>query len=370
MSETFENDVLGFNPQDLDVFKEKPSTSGNPMIYKTKPAESKSKDGIYRSTIRVLYNPFDLQHSILEQQSYSMEDSDGYFSVVSSLTNNDKECPIFKAWKKCHFADKNKQHDLYMQAETKDKGGKGLFDKRFARYALIQVMKDENQPDLVGNVMFFKLPKSVWEIIDRAMNPSVEDPSKTPIPVMDFIFGRAINLEVKPGPDDPKAPERKTRETSYSCEIRKIMPMTNPDGSPLLTEDQQAIADKYIKAMSDGVWDEEDPIKRKANLAAINADENTAMFRTIYKEVLEKIKQFTPNLIESLGYKDWTTTDIAPRVFKWINNVLTLKDPKTVDLAPDVAATVGEDAPTPEVPVPSAVASAQPSEETTDDLPF
>lgn len=365
------DDFMGFNPRDLDVFNEKPSTSGNPLIYKTRPAESKAKDGIYRSTIRVLYNPFDLQHSILEQQSYAMEDGDGYFSVVSSLTNNDKECPIFKAWKKCHFADKDKQKALYMQAETKDKGGKGLFDKRFARYVLIQVMKDENHPELVGNLMFFKLPKSIWEDIEGKMNPSVEDTSKTPIPVMDFIFGRAINLEVKPGPDDPQHPERKTRETSYKCEIKKVMPMTNPDGSSLLSESEQAIADKYVKAMEDGVWDEEDPDKRTSNLATINADPNTAEFRKVYRSVLDKIKGFAPNLIEELGYKDWTKTDIAPRVYKWIDNVLNLKDPKTADLAPDAAKVVGTEslatpqpAPGVEIPVPI------PTEDTGDDLPF
>ena len=69
------------------------------MIYKTKPDESKSSDGVYRSTIRVIYNPFDLKHSILEQVSYSMTDKDGWFSAVSSLTNGDTNCPIFKAWK-------------------------------------------------------------------------------------------------------------------------------------------------------------------------------------------------------------------------------------------------------------------------------
>ena len=49
---------------------------------------------------------------------------------------------------------------------------------------------------------------------------------KAAIPVMDFLYGRAIELEVTPGPDDPRAPERKTRETSYSTSPAELTPLT------------------------------------------------------------------------------------------------------------------------------------------------
>ena len=56
-------DILNFNPSQLSAFNDEQKTSraSNPMIYKTKPDESKSSDGVYRSTIRVIYNPFDLK---------------------------------------------------------------------------------------------------------------------------------------------------------------------------------------------------------------------------------------------------------------------------------------------------------------------
>ena len=65
-----------------------------------------------------------------------------------------------------------------------------------------QVIEDNNQPDLVGKYMFWKLPKAIWETINAKMAPSPES-KKASIPVMDFLFGRAIDLEVTPGPDDP-----------------------------------------------------------------------------------------------------------------------------------------------------------------------
>ena len=85
MSEILENDILGFDPTQLTVFNEPEAnkSAGDPLIYKPAPEKSKSEDGIYRSTIKIIYNPFDLRTSVLEQQSYAMQDKDGYFSIVS-----------------------------------------------------------------------------------------------------------------------------------------------------------------------------------------------------------------------------------------------------------------------------------------------
>lgn len=323
---TMENEILGFDPSMLAVYDEKPqqTSGGNPNIYHPKPALSKSEDGIYRAQIKIIYNPHDLRHSILEQQSYAMQDSNGFFSVVSSLTNNDKNCPVFKAWKQCHYS---KDENLQKQALSKDKGGRGLFDKRYARYATIQVIEDNNQPELNGRYMFWKLPKAIWESINSKMAPSPES-KKPSIPVMDFLFGRAIDLEVTPGPDDPRAPERKTREISYNTSelTDDVVTCTNPDGSPLLDDDQQAILDQYVEEMTKNVWKQKDPEKRATALAQINAEENTVKLRGLYKIVMEKIKSFCPNLMDELGYHEWSP-EVTARVNAWINVVLAGKDP-------------------------------------------
>ncbi|MCH5167434.1 MAG: hypothetical protein J1F35_06015 [Erysipelotrichales bacterium] len=308
------------------------------MIYRTRPADSKSEDGVYRSTIKVILNPHNLKESVLEQTSYGLQDENGWFTIVSSLTNNDTNCPVFKAWKTCRYS---KDPNLNAQSTTKDKGGRGLFDKRFARYVTVQVIEDNNQPDLVGKYMFMKLPKAIWEMITNKMNPSPES-KKAAIPVMDFLFGRAIELEVKPGPDDPNAPERKTRETSYAgSELSEdIVSCINPDGTAILDDSQQAILDEYVNQMTKLVWKEKDPEKRTANLATINASENTVKLREIYKEVMEQIKSVCPNLTEELGYKPWTP-EVTERVNRWIATVVAGGDPASMG-APAVVKEVAE----------------------------
>ena len=333
MNENFENDILGFDPTQLSVFNE-PETqksSGDPLIYKPAPEKSNSEDGIYRSTIKIIYNPFDLRTSIVEQQSYSMQDSNGYFNIVSSLTINDTNCPVFKAWKKCRYAEEGSV--LWLQQAPKDKGGKQLFDKRFARYVTIQVMEDENQPELVGKYLFWKLPKSIWDIINAKMNPT--DPKKAPVPVMDFLFGRSIDLEVIPGPDDKAHPERKKRETKYMGELSDdTVSCTNPDGSPLLNDEEQEVLEDYVSAMSK-VWKCKDPDERKELLAEVNAQENTKKLKKIYSKVLDQIKSFCPNLVEHLSYKE-ITGDKLDRVNKWIEIVLSGNDPAAANNVPEV----------------------------------
>lgn len=353
-----ENDILGFDASQLSIFDETPAqqSGGNMNIYHPKPALSKSEDSVYRATIRLIYNPFDLRNSILEQQSYAIHDANGWLTLTSSLTKGDKNCPIFKAWKQCHYS-----KDSAIQAQAK------YFDKRFGRYVTIQVIEDSNQPELQGKYMIWKMPKFIWEQVTSKMNPSPES-KKPSIPIMDFLFGRPIYLEVTPGPDDKAHPERRTRETSYSTsEIAsdEILSCTNPDGSPLLTPEQQTILDTYVNEMTTRVWKERDPEKRKVAQNEINAEDNTKQLRSLYRDVIEKIKTFCPNIEEEVGYKEWTDDEKA-RVDAWIKLVLAGQDPS---LDPGIVPNA-----TPTVTQPAATPAAQPTATATDadngDLPF
>ena len=359
MTDNFD-DILAFDPSQLAVNNpvEAPRQGGNKNVYRPRPVDSKSEDGVYRAQIKVIYNPFDLRRSVLEQQSYALQDANGWFTVVSSLTNNDTNCPVFKAWKTCHYS---KDEALQNQAKTKENGGKALFDKRYARYATIQVLDDPNNPELNGKYMFWKLPKSIWDIINAKMSPSKES-GKASIPVMDFLFGRAIELEVIPGPDDKNAPERKTRETKYMGELTdEVVSCTNPDGSPLLNDEEQEILDTYVKAMTK-VWKTKSPDERAEMMKTINADENTKALGKIYKRVIEEIKSFCPDLNASLGYKEWTP-EVKARVEAWINIVLSGNDPASS--APVVAATPAT------APVETTnTTPAASDDEDPDDLPF
>ena len=356
---TEEFDILAFDASQLSVNNpvETPRQGGNMNIYRPRPVDSKAEDGVYRSQIKVIYNPFDLRRSILEQQSYAMQDATGWFTVVSSLTNNDTNCPIFKAWKTCHYS---KDEILKKQAETKDKGGNGLFDKRYARYAVIQVLDDPNNPELNGKYMFWKLPKAVWEAINQKQSPT--NPAKASIPVMDFLFGRAIDLEVKPGPGKP-GDERYTRETSYTCELSEdTVACVNPDMSSILTPSQQDVLDQYVSDMKK-VWKEKDPTLRAQYKTEVDMLPNTKELRAFYREVIEKIKSFCPNIVDELGYKEWSDT-MKTRVQNWIDIVLSGNNPAVQ--APTTAATVSENP----APAPTPTAVPDPMTSGDDDLPF
>lgn len=365
---TFDNDfdILGFDASQLTINnRPEAKPAGNLNVYRPRPADSKSDDGIYRSTIKVIWNPFNLRDSVLEQQSYGLKDANGWFTVVSSLTVNDTSCPVFKAWKQCHYS---KDPVMQRQELPADKGGRGLFDKRFARYVTIQVIDDQNNPELNGKYMLWKTPKAVWELIKGKQEPT--NPAKSPIPVMDFLFGRAIELEVKPGPGKP-GDERYTRETSYTAEISEdIVSCVNPDGSRILTAAQQVVLDNYIDAMK-AVWKEKDPEQRNIKKAQVDMDPNTKELKSFYREVIEKIKSFCPNLTEELGYKPWSE-DVTTRVQNWINIVLAGNDPGATSEVPAAAATIGTapTAPQPVAPVNNGANAPFIDEEDPDDLPF
>ena len=379
MSTFDENNFLGFDPSQIDALgqNEAPKAS-NPLIYKTKPAESKSEDGKYHCVIKIIYNPFNPNQSVIEQQSYSLEDKDGWFGVVSKLTNGDKSCPIFKAWKKSHFAkpeDGPEAKKLHLQSVPEKEGGKGLFDKRFARYVLVQVLEDDNQPEQVGKFLFWKCPQSIWTLVTDKTKPT--DPKKAKIPVMDYLFGRSIDITVTPGEGNP-GDETYNRQTKYTGEISyKSVCCLSPDGSPLLNDDEKVVLKNYVSAMED-VWDSKDPEFRKTKEAEIRADANTAELGKIYNKVLAQMKQWCPNLIDEFGYKDWTP-EVTARVENWIKIVLSGNDPKTYD--PELAGGAsnktstgsedkGEGASKTEDKGEGAAKTEAPVEDTTDDLPF
>lgn len=329
-----ENEVLGFDPKDLfgGNGADQPQTQNNQnsFIYKTKPADSKSEDGVYRAKIKIVYNPENPKKSFLEQQSYGMQDKTGFFSAISSLTIEDKNCPIFTSWKKCHYSDPSSV--LYNQALSTDKGGKGLYDKRFARYVIIQVLKDKNQPDLVGKFMLWKLPTSVYNILNQKMNPS-KDSAYMPIPVMDYLFGRAFNIEVHPGPDDPQQPLRKTREISYTAEISNdVVSCINPDGSPILNDEEQDILDSYVrkirKAWEMEAEDDDERAKRDAIVQEVNSSDEYKALLPIYAKVLAQIKEWAPKL-DALSYKPWDD-NLKKRVADWIFVVENGANPKDI----------------------------------------
>lgn len=313
----FIDEIMGFNPQDLTVFNEPVSSNQNPNIYKTNPKLSKSEDGKYRSVVRVIYNPFEVKRSIVSQATYAMNDFNGFFMVKSMLGDGNKDCPIFKSWKRLWFSGD----------ESKKEWAKKMYDKSESQWVLVQIMEDENQPEMVGQFKVMKLPKVIFEKMSAKMNPSAES-KKTPVPIMDYIFGLPLEMEVAPGPDDPKNPERKQREISYStCDFgTDYMPIMKTDGTPLFTDSEMETIDNYISAKTE--YNKAKNESKKAEKLKIMQD-NTPALKQLYQKALEYVKANSINLVDECAYKPWDEAT-TKRVNEWIEIVSSMQDPKSI----------------------------------------
>lgn len=343
--------IMGFNPSDLSVFQEQPQASyEDPLIYKTKPSESITEDGVYHSVVKILYNPFDVKQSIVKQLVYSFRDENGFFMVDSNLVNGDKTCPIFTSWKKL----------WYPETVERRAFAKEHYQRSEPNWVLVQIMEDENQPENIGKLMFWKMPYAVLEKLTAKMNPV--GGKKQPLQLMDYLIGRALEIVVQPGPDDPKHPERKKREISYTlCDFSEdYKVITKIDGTPLFSDEEYAIIDEYVtlrdKAGKGKVkGKDKTPEQIKEEIIEINKSEIGNKMRDLYKKAIEYLKENAPNLVDHFYFKEWDEATRA-RVMKLLSKLEKMEDPSST---------------TQSTPVPTEIIDPiEETSETEDDLPF
>ena len=313
----FIDDVMGFNPADLSIFNEAPASDFNQNIYKTNPKDSKSEDGHYRSKLRVLYNPFDIKQSIVKQTTYAMNDADGFFMVKSKLANGDRECPIFKSWKKLWFSGD----------EAKKEWARKMYEKSESQWCLVQVLEDDNRPELVGKILTMKLPKAIFVKLEALVKPAPES-KKSPVPVMDYIFGRALEMDVTPGPDDPAHPERKQREIKYDlCAFENDpTPIIKVDGTPLFTDEELELIDTINSACNDYAKAKSEKKKLEAQQIVIDNQEARVALKN---KATDYLMTNCIDLVKECAYQPWDEAT-EKRVNNWIDIVATMNDPKIV----------------------------------------
>lgn len=319
---SFIDDIMGFDSTSLEVFNEKPSDSArNADVFKPSIKFSKADDQHYRCKVRVLYNPYDPKRSIVNSLTYAMTDADGFFMVKSMLADGNRDCPIFKSWKKLWFSGD----------DSKKEWAKKMYERSESQWCLVQILEDENQPELVGQVKVMKLPKAIFTKMSAKMNPSAES-KKEPVPVMDYLIGLPLDLDVTPGPDDPKQPNRKFREISYDlCEFdTEYAPIIKVDGSNLFTDEEletieafDAAKKKISKAKTD---------KAKAD-AQKELDNLKDVIRALYQKALTYLKDEVKvvDLVQECTYQPWSE-QVTNRVNNWINLVLAMQDPKVTNI--------------------------------------
>ena len=322
------DEMMGFDSQNLDIFNTDGNSTVNNNIYRTNPKNSKTEDGHYHSRVRLLYNPYNRKRSIIHTALYKMRDANGFFMVKSSLGDSAdvnspyfgvaKKCPIFSAWKKFHFAQENK--------EENEKWAKKMFQKDENDYILVQVVEDNNQPDMVGRILPWKLPHTVLVKLQAKMKPS-KDSGKTPVNLLDFLTGRVLDIDVTPGPKDPSNPDRYFREIKYDlCEFdSEVTPIMNVDGTPLFTEDEVETIAKYDKKLT-AIAKMKSPEEQAKSYELLKANALYTKVCEFMQRAITYLKSVAPNIEEEMAYKPWDE-ETTKRVNDWIALVLKRQDP-------------------------------------------
>jgi|688.fasta_scaffold90466_2 hypothetical protein len=169
-------DIFNLSTED---FVEK-TTSRESELYK--PNAKDGKDNTYKSLIRFI--PFwkDPRKSKIKKYSYWLEDpltGDG-FSVDCPSTVNQKSVIQDTYWKL-------KKSQSVAEQKLSDK-----FKRRENYYALIQILKDEQRPELVGKIKVLKFGQKLNAIIQSELQPEYGQPYNP----FDPIKGRPMALSV------------------------------------------------------------------------------------------------------------------------------------------------------------------------------
>jgi hypothetical protein len=208
--------------------------------------------------------------------------------------------------------------------EQKKSWAKSMFDKSESDWALVQIIEDENQPDLVGTFKVMKMPKAILNRLLAKMNPT--DPKKQKQPLMDYLFGPTLDMDVAPGPDDPDHPERKQREISYDlCDFdTDPCPIISTDGTPLFSDEEIEMIEDYNTANNDML---KAKTQSKRDEAARRKDELATQIRPLYAKAIDYIKTYAIDPVVECGYSPWSD-ELATRVDNWLNKVLAMQDPQ------------------------------------------
>lgn len=358
------DDIMGFNPNELDAFQAQPETSNyDANIYKTNPVKlSKAEDGHYRARVRIIYNPFNFKQSVVAQRTYFIQDAEGSLLVRSKGASPDpkvyRECPFHKAWSKLWYATENQ--------EAKRAWSKQMLDSNNSQWVLVQVMEDENQPELVGKILAWKLPKTIYTKMAAKMNPSPES-KKAPVAIMDYLIGLPLDLDIAPGPDDPQAPERKQREINYDlCDFdTEYLPIMKVDKTPLFTDEELETIDAFVTARAE-VAKAKSAAKKEAAMKTIQELQET--IKALYQKAFDYLKENAFDLEKECGYQEWDEATTA-RVNRYLAAVVAMQDPKIAEVSATTDAPV-EVPQTPTIDFAADPMAAMMGDAASDDLPF
>ena len=367
--------MMGFDPTDTNPFMQETTTPRvDPDIYKTNPKDTVSESGNYSSKVRLIYNPYDYTKSIVTKTEWYCQSANGNFSVNGLVDNkeNRRNCPLFRASSQVFLAQNGfaerfvtarypgvgnsaKRDELLSEFNSVQGKGKDAWAKKFkettlgqeilayaketfdnttSSWVLVQILEDENKPDLVGQFKIMKLPKVILNKIEAKMYPSEEErkKGKKPVDLMSWVLGYPLEMNVKPGPDDPNAPERKQREISYDlCDFSTdFEPIHKVDGSSLFTDEELEALEEFSTSRKDA---ESAKSQKKKDEAAAKVAKGTDLYnkvREMTKKAYEYLKDEAKviDLVDKIEYKPWDN-EMTKKVNDWIDEVLFKNIPAT-----------------------------------------
>jgi len=175
MSENYDLNAL-FHPK-VDIGDQTPKN-----LVEYGPTADKGKNGVYQSVVRFVAWWQDPQHSIFDK----------WVSwLVDPVTNRGRfvDCPssigkpsilqdmFFKLWKSESIQERQKA---------------AIFSRKHSFATIVQIIKDDQNPDLVGKLMIWKFGKKIFEKIEAEKKPLVGEPHEP----FDLLYGKAFQVVI------------------------------------------------------------------------------------------------------------------------------------------------------------------------------
>lgn len=170
-----------------DLFKptvESPVAKQNSTSsYEYKPSADKGTNGIYKSLIRFV--PFwkHPSQSVISKWTCFLKDpiSDSGRMVDCPSSIGEKDSPLANMYWKLKKSD-----NAIWQAQAQ------RFSRKQSFSCLIQVLKDDNNPDLEGKILVWRFGIKVWEKIESEMNPEIGNPYNP----FDIINNKLFSIKI------------------------------------------------------------------------------------------------------------------------------------------------------------------------------
>src|SRR5574343_370432 len=209
------DDIFNLDPSKIIKKTEMKKFEADPNIY----APKVEKGGKYIATIKFLPNQFNTEENIVKLNT----------TFLHNLKTDKKRvvhCPST-------IGEKSIIRQVYTELNNSDnvadKELANSFRRKTLGYSLVQIIEDNQNPDLVGQIKVYQFPINIYKMIENIIND--EDEPNNPF---DIFEGRSLKLRIEYS-NSPGA------FWDYSKSTWKMKPdlMLDENGEP--TEDRRAI---------------------------------------------------------------------------------------------------------------------------------